>query len=130
MDAIEPRSIYEVDPAVELATIDGARWAGFVAIALGAIFAMLLYVIFASGLLSGAAFPAFDFKDPPYPRERIFLNQFIENGWLSNYRDVGKALVWSFIAGFAERFVPDLIDRLSRSAGAREPDAKRIPASK
>ena len=40
------------------------------------------------------------------------LKTFIEQLQPENTLDWGKLLVWSFIAGFAERFVPDTLDRL------------------
>jgi hypothetical protein len=72
----------------------------------GAIFATILYMLFAGELLQGGLFPqgrslcllgAPDCDIPP--------------------KDLAKLLIWCFIAGFAERFVPDALDRLvSRSA--------------
>ena len=67
----------------------------------GAIFAAILYMLFASGLLSGDLFPTVD------------LNGSMPSG------DLAKLLIWCFIAGFAERFVPDALDRLV-SRGAKE----------
>jgi hypothetical protein len=40
------------------------------------------------------------------------LKTFIEQLQPGNTLDWGKLLVWSFIAGFAERFVADTLDRL------------------
>ena len=33
--------------------------------------------------------------------------------WPSSPEDYGKALVWSFIAGFSERLVPDVLQRVA-----------------
>ncbi len=62
----------------------------------GGAFALVLWLMFLGGLLSGELFPK-EITSPltsPIPK------------------DLAKLLVWSFIAGFAERFVPDLLDKL------------------
>jgi hypothetical protein len=79
---------------------------------LGAIFAMVLYVLFASGLIKGALFPDFPKTGGLY-------------GFASPLEGVeqAKLLVWSFVAGFAEKFVPDRLDQLSQRAKENEPGA-------
>jgi hypothetical protein len=67
----------------------------------------MLFLIFASGLASGTLFPTLP------PKMNVSdLKTFIEQLQPENTLDWGKLLVWSFIAGFAERFVPDTLDRL------------------
>jgi hypothetical protein len=65
----------------------------------GAIFAILMLAIFIGGFVQGNLFPAFsDTKS-----------------WLSLFfrvPDWGKLVVWSFVAGFSERLVPNFFDRL------------------
>jgi hypothetical protein len=66
----------------------------------GAIFAAILYTLFASGLLRGNLFPAKVEELPCMPP-----------------KELATLLIWCFVAGFAERFVPDALDRLvSRTA--------------
>jgi hypothetical protein len=73
----------------------------------------VLYVLFAAGRLRGALFPE------------------IEGGLLSGFAtpapgvDEAKLLAWSFVAGFAEKFVPDRLDRLNRRAGSKERTGRR-----
>jgi hypothetical protein len=63
-------------------------------------------MLFASGLLKGSLFPAVDISvHAPFDRNVHMTSE-----------DLGRLLIWCFIAGFAERFVPDTLDRLvSRS---------------
>ena len=66
--------------------------------ALGAIFAGMLALMFMGGLVQGSLFP-----------------QFSNVGWSTLQFDASswaRLLVWSFLAGFSERLVPDLLDRL------------------
>ena len=77
---------------------------------IGGVFAIVLFLIFASGLASGTLFPTFPTL-PPKPIVSDFKT-FIEHLQPETTVDWGKLLVWSFIAGFAERFVPDTLDRL------------------
>src|SRR5258706_115651 len=77
---------------------------------LGAGFAIVLYVLFASGLLKGALFPDF-------PKEGSLLYGFAP---ALQGMDQAKLLIWSFIAGFAEAFVPDRLDELSKRASEPE----------
>jgi hypothetical protein len=78
---------------------------------LGAIFAIVLYILFASGLLRGALFPEF-------PKDGSLY------GFATQLQGVeqAKLLIWSFIAGFTEQFVPDRLDQLSKRANAADKD--------
>ncbi|MBD3647188.1 MAG: hypothetical protein HUJ31_06975 [Pseudomonadales bacterium] len=75
----------------------------------GGIFALVLMLIFLSGILEGAMFPT-------YHHESIDQSDLVASfvNWLSNTfpasgPDVAKLLFWSFVAGFSERFVPQII---------------------
>jgi hypothetical protein len=107
----------------------------------GGIFASLLFVLFASGLLQGSAFPrikTLEVKesssvsgkavesattqsatqvspnthtttgDKPIPK----LKEFLQNTGPQDGVAFALLIVWSFIAGFAERLVPDTLNRL------------------
>lgn len=74
----------------------------------GGVFAIVLYVLFAAGLASGSIFPKL--SHPTAAAET--LSAFLVNVRPETTFDWAKLLTWSFIAGFAERFVPDTLDRL------------------
>jgi hypothetical protein len=83
----------------------------------GGVFAIVLYIIFTAGLATGIIFPKFDGSSS---QVKGFL-EFVYHIQPISVEDWGKLLIWSFIAGFAERFVPDTLDRLI----ARREDKKK-----
>jgi hypothetical protein len=102
------------DPIGNVSMFYHAWWAIFTAVTSGAIFAAVLYLLIASNLLSGQLFPA---MAPPNSAQNqstgTHITDFLQNTVPAqeggNY---AKLLIWSFIAGFAERFVPDTLSRL------------------
>lgn len=82
----------EQDPILTMFQLQNGRFSVRLAPLTGAICALILLLIFQAELVTGAAFPNI--------------------GKLSAAEEYGKLLVWSFIAGFAERFVPDTLDNL------------------
>ncbi|MBI1746785.1 MAG: hypothetical protein HYR55_09380 [Acidobacteria bacterium] len=83
---------------------------------LGTVFALMLYLLFVGGLVQGALFPEF--------AEKTTASTSQPCGWAA-WRAVpadavtyAKLLVWSFIAGFAEKFVPDRLDKLANEKPA------------
>jgi hypothetical protein len=77
----------------------------------GGVFAIVLYVLFAAGLASGTIFPNLtNFHDSPTASGTF--SDFAYSMRPVAMQDWAKLLIWSFIAGFAERFVPDTLDRL------------------
>ena len=79
----------------------------------GGIFALVLMFVFIGRILQGDLFPA-------YPEFTISnVKEFfawVENGYPLTGADVAKSLFWSFVAGFSERFVPQVIMKATSRA--------------
>ncbi len=115
----------------------------------GAIFAIVLYFIFVGGLMTGGLFPRFgplasDANAAALPAtpaatsarmtaaSAAALSQtspmnvtvFLYSAEPSGLEDSGKLLAWAFVAGFAERFVPDVLNRLT---GQSSGSARAVP---
>jgi hypothetical protein len=73
---------------------------------LGAVFALILLFAFMGQLLSGTLFPKLPEHDGGF-----FLG-CVPDGCV----DMAKLLIWSFIAGFAEQFVPDTLDKMQKES--------------
>jgi hypothetical protein len=79
----------------------------------GSIAAAALYFIFAGQILEGAIFPHFVCKAAGGKCNSLTL--FMASWAPDEAADFAKVLVWGFVAGFAERFVPDTLERLTKS---------------
>jgi len=77
----------------------------------GGILALLLYILFLSGLLSGDIFPHFVGEETSQVGFATLFNQHGEN-----YKDYAKLVFWCFVAGFSEHFVTDVISRFEGEA--------------
>jgi hypothetical protein len=84
-------------------------WASVLIIPLfGGIFALVLYVIFLTGILDLPIFPKFYI--PPFTNDRaVDLPAFLQQTSPISGQDMAKVMFWSFVAGFSERFVPQVI---------------------
>lgn len=82
----------------------------FLAPLVGGILALLLYVLFLSGLLAGDLFPKFVPDDEVVRTD--FTAIFKTHG--ANYQAYAKLIFWSFLAGFSERFVIDIISQFEQ----------------
>ena len=87
----------------------------------GGVFALVLYCLFLSGIISGNLFPAFYFPEPPNsgPDTPFMIDVFTKTYPLTG-QDLAKFLFWSFIAGFSERFVPQIITNVANKATSSE----------
>ena len=80
----------------------------------GGVLAVVLYVLLISTLVSGDLFPTFvPSKVAPCPTDRKgFSIIFCVHGESAVY---AKMIFWSFVAGFSERFVTDIISKFEYS---------------
>lgn len=79
---------------------------------IGAIAAVVLYLIFIAGYLHTDVFPVMKCFKPDEKTCDTVLD-LMNYYWPKSPEDYGKALVWSFIAGFSERLVPDLLQSMA-----------------
>jgi hypothetical protein len=115
----------EQDPILTMFELQNGRFAVRLAPLTGAICALVLFLIFQAGLLKGALFPDMG-------QIKLFFGRFAEFPFrltiteAQKFAEFGKLLVWCFIAGFAERLVPDTLDNLV----AKRDETKREQAVK
>jgi hypothetical protein len=77
----------------------------------GAIFAVLLYMIIRAGLVEGQLFPKLQ-EATEEKQLGIQLKTLFTEGKPASAIEYAKLIVWSFLAGFAERLVPDTLSQL------------------
>jgi hypothetical protein len=79
---------------------------------IGAIAALVLYLAIAGKLIAGELFPKIDcsVKDSCHS-----LGSLLSTDGPIDAADFAKVIVWSFIAGFAERLVPSTLNALSKA---------------
>jgi len=81
----------------------------FLAPLVGGILALLLFVLFLSGLLEGDLFPKFVGQDvTPTGFTDLLKTQ------AQQIADYAKLIFWSFIAGYSEHFVTDIIGKFEQ----------------
>lgn len=78
----------------------------------GGVLAFLLFILFLSGLISGDLFPVF--LPDSDSTSKGFMAIFEQHG--EGYKEYAKLLFWSFMAGFSEHFVTDVISRFEGAA--------------
>ena len=109
----------EGNPAVNLVTLNRSAKFTLLAPFIGSIFALVLFFLLVSGLIKGDIFPAIDTPESPLA-DQVGFNKFIMETGPRTGIDFAKMMVWSFVAGFAERLVPDAIERLTSAASKEE----------
>ncbi len=73
------------------------------------VFGCIFYYIFVSGILRGALFPEFTGVEEKFQRVSEIFNTIDPK----TNQDSVKAIVWSFVAGFSEKMVPNIIDKIA-----------------
>jgi hypothetical protein len=76
---------------------------------IGGISAALLFFLCAGEELPQTIFPVLKNYDS---RQNAVLNVFFGGGAI-DFSNVAKLIIWSFVAGFSERFIPDTVSRLT-----------------
>jgi len=92
----------------------------------GGIFALLFYVLVLSGIVEGALFPTFvvpEFADQPTSDD---IKRFLLETYPASGQDFARLTVWSFLAGFSERLVPNILKRTAGegSSSTRPPETE------
>ncbi len=81
-----------------------------VPIVVGAIAAVVLFLVMASGLLSSPVFPEFNARQAA---DCGNIRGLIDCWGPTTSVDYAKAIIWGFISGFAERLVPNSLSRFA-----------------
>lgn len=80
----------------------------------GAIAAVALYLVFAGGLINGSFFPTFNCGLGEGKCNTFAA--FVSHWKPAQSVDFAKAIVWGFLAGFSERLVPDILNKITNAA--------------
>ena len=76
--------------------------------AIASVFAVIVNLIFISGIVSGELFPRFYGADLSY----LDMIQWALSIDPQTNADMAKILLWSFVAGFSEKLVPNMVTKI------------------
>lgn len=108
------------DPLVSIYRVEASAYALWLSPLLGGTFAVILSLLFIGDFLSGRAFPAFSSVENGITS----LHGFLCNTHPAGTKDYALLLAWSFVAGFAERLVPDTLDKMITEQKAKSQPSK------
>lgn len=115
---VTSRNITDDDPVINAAQFDYGRISLMLSILIGGLSAFVLYLLMAAGMSSVIPdfLPKFMplLKPPCAPcslENSIFV--FFQHLQPETAKDFARLLIYSFVAGFAEKFVPDMLDILT-----------------
>jgi hypothetical protein len=77
----------------------------------GGVFALILYLAFLGNIVEGAMFPRFSIPEFSVPPSAQDMKNLFTATYPTAGVDLAKLIFWSFIAGFSERFVPQIISK-------------------
>jgi len=94
-------------------------WAAILVVPVfGGVFALVLYVLFLAGIIEGSLFPKMAI--PEFGADGLRTSAELRRFFLETYpnsgSDFAKLTFWCFVAGFSERFVPQIIQRVGERA--------------
>lgn len=75
-------------------------------------FGLVFYALCLTGIISGSIFPDFDGLDTQYQSVWCMF-QVVQPAMQV---DAAKAILWGFVAGFSERLVPNVLDKMARTS--------------
>ena len=104
----------------ELALLSGSWFQIVLVPVYGGIFALILYVAFLSQIVTGALFPQFvipPFNKPPTTQD---IQAFFSQTYPASGVDLAKLLFWCLVAGFSERFIPQIISKVPSGGGDKD----------
>jgi hypothetical protein len=113
------------DPLITVLGLDDARYYLWLSPLLGAVFAVILAWMFMGGIVEGTLFPAF----APDPKDGTSFSGLFSGQLLKGPSEYAKLFVWSFLAGFAERLVPDNLDRLASKLDVSQQKSAPAPTT-
>jgi hypothetical protein len=102
-------------------TLLSESWASILLVPVyGGIFALILYITFLSGLIKGDLFPIFDVHVFNSPVSTADIKRLLTETYPKNGEDFAKFIFWSFVAGFSERFVPQIIKNVAKPSSEND----------
>lgn len=75
----------------------------------GGVFALVLMILFLSGILEGSMFPRYTHSAINHEDLVGSFALWLNSTFPQSGPDIAKLLFWSFVAGFSERLVPQII---------------------
>jgi hypothetical protein len=109
----------ESEPIKDIVQLQQGRISIYISPILGGIFAVVLFVILSGGFVDGFILPEMVTPQPGRGNEALTFFDFWTKTGPATATDAAVLLIWSFLAGFAERLVPDVLDRIAKTKDVR-----------